>query len=157
MRGKIKTRKIDLLPDPRYNSVFVAKFINQVLRRGEKSKAQKIVYSAFDIIKEKTKKDPEGVFDEAVANAGPPLEVRPKRIGGANYQIPMEVSRGRKVTLAMRWIVEAARAKSGQSMDKALASEILDAYKKTGSVIKKREDLIRMAEANRAFAHYARM
>src|SRR4030042_2692306 len=108
MRGKIKTKNQDLLPDPKYNSVFVTKFINQVLRCGKKSKAQKIVYSAFEIIKEKTKKDPESIFDEAISNAGPPFEVRPKRIGGANYQIPMEVPRGRKVTLAMRWITEAA-------------------------------------------------
>lgn len=157
MRGKIKTRKQDLLPDPKYNSVFVAKFINQVLRRGKKSTAQKIVYSAFDIISQKTKKDPETVFDQAITNAGPPLEVRPKRIGGANYQIPMEVPKARKVTLAMRWLVAAANSRSGMSMDKALAEEIIDAYNKTGAVIKKREDLIRMAEANRAFAHYARM
>ena len=157
MRGKIKIKKQDLLPDPKYNSVFVTKFINQVLRCGKKSKAQKIVYSAFEIVKEKTKKDPESIFDEAISNAGPPLEVRPKRIGGANYQIPMEVPRGRKVTLAMRWIVGSAKNRKGQSMDKALAAEIIDAYHKTGSVIKKREDLIRMAEANRAFAHYARM
>jgi small subunit ribosomal protein S7 len=157
MRSKVKLRKKDLLPDPKYNSVFIAKFINRVLRRGKKSVAQRIVYSAFDIIAEKTKKDPETIFDEAIRNAGPPLEVRPKRIGGANYQIPMEVPRDRKVALAMRWLIEAAKKRSGLPMDKALALEILDAYNKTGIVIKKREDLIKMAEANRAFAHYARM
>jgi small subunit ribosomal protein S7 len=157
MRSKVKIRKKDLLPDPKYNSVFVAKFINRVLKQGKKATAQKLVYSAFDIIFQKTKKSPEEVFDEAIRNAGPPLEVRPKRIGGANYQIPMEVPRDRKVALAMRWLVEAARKRSGQSMDKALAAEIIDAYERTGSVIKKREDLIKMAEANRAFAHYARM
>ena len=157
MRGKVKKRKQDLLPDPKYNSVFVAKFINRVLERGKKATAQRIVYSAFDTIFQKTKRNPEEVFDEAIRNAGPPLEVRPKRIGGANYQIPMEVPRDRKVALAMRWLVGAARSRAGQPMGKALASEILDAYNKTGAVIKKREDLIRMAEANRAFAHYARM
>lgn len=157
MRGKVKLSRPDIAPDPKYNSVFIAKFINRVLDRGKKTVAEKIVYDAFEQVAKKTKKDAQNVFDEAIQNAGPPLEVRPKRIGGANYQIPMEVSRDRKVALAMRWIIEAARARKGMKMSDALAAEIIDVYNKTGSVIKKREDLIKMAEANRAFAHFARM
>lgn len=127
------------------------------MRRGKKSKASKIVYQAFDIIYSKTKKEPLEIFEKALENAGPPLEVRPRRVGGANYQVPMEVKKDRRVTLAMRWIINAARDRQGKPMAQLLAEELIDAANKTGTAVKKRDDMVRMAEANRAFAHFARM
>jgi small subunit ribosomal protein S7 len=153
-RRKKKTKKI-ISPDPVYNNVTVAKFINQVMRRGKKTIAKKIVYKSFDIIKEKTKKDPLEVFEEALKNAAPLLEVKPKRIGGATYQVPREVKRERRVTLAMRWIIQAARFKKGKSLREKLAEELIGAANNTGWAVKKKEDTHRMAEANRAFAHFA--
>jgi small subunit ribosomal protein S7 len=152
-KKKIVKRKI--LPDPLYNNVKVAKFINHVMREGKKTIARKIVYGAFDIIKEKTKKEPLEVFEQALKNAAPLLEVRPRRIGGATYQIPIEVKGDRRITLAMRWIIEAARSKKGKSMKEKLAEELIAASQNTGAAVKKKEDTHKMAEANRAFAHFA--
>jgi len=151
----MKKIKLEVSPDPVYKNIQVSKFINQVMRRGKKTIARKIVYDAFDIIKEKTKKDPLEIFDQALKNAAPLLEVRPKRIGGATYQVPMEVRGDRKITLATRWIVGAAKSKKGKPMEERLAEEIMSAANNTGAAVKKKQDTHRMAEANRAFAHFA--
>ncbi len=153
-RKKIKKREIK--PDLIYNDVVVAKLINYVMRKGKKTIARKIVYGAFDIIKEKTKKDPLEVFKTAIKNASPLMEVRPKRIGGATYQIPMEVRGDRRLALALRWIIKAAKQKKGKPMKEKLAEELLAAADNTGWAVKKKEDTHKMAEANRAFAHFAR-
>jgi len=141
-------------PDFKYNSVLVSKFVNKINYRGQKSIAEKIVYGAFDIIKEKIKEDPLSVFTKAIENVRPLLEVKARRVGGANYQVPVEVPQTRGITLAMRWIIDAARARTGAPMKNRLAEEIISAYKKEGPAVKKREDTHKMAEANRAFAHY---
>jgi len=154
MSRKKKTRH-QIPPDPVYNNVTVARFINQVMRRGKKTIARKIVYKSLDIIKEKTKKDPLEVFEQALKNAAPLLEVKPKRIGGATYQVPREVKRERRLTLAMRWIIQAAKLKKGKSMKEKLAEELIGAANNQGWAVKKKEDTHRMAEANRAFAHFA--
>lgn len=151
-----KVEKRTIAPDSVYNNVTVAKFINQVMRKGKKTIARKIVYRAFDIIKEKTKKEPLEVFEQALNNAGPLLEVKPRRIGGATYQVPIEVRGDRKITLAMRWILQGARSRKGKPMREKLAQELLDAAKNEGWAVKKKNDTHRMAEANRAFAHFAR-
>ncbi|PIR72235.1 MAG: 30S ribosomal protein S7 [Candidatus Nealsonbacteria bacterium CG10_big_fil_rev_8_21_14_0_10_36_24] len=150
-----KIKKHLIAPDPVYNNVTVAKFINQVMRRGKKTIARKIVYGAFALIKEKTKKPPLEIFEIALKNASPLLEVKSKRIGGATYQVPMEVKGERKMTLAMRWLIFGAKAKKGKPMKEKLAQELMDAVNNTGWAIKKRTDTHRMAEANRAFAHFA--
>lgn len=144
-----------LQPDTVYNNVMVAKLINQVMRRGKKTIARKIVYGAFDIIKEKTKKEPLEIFEKAIKNASPLLEVKPKRVGGATYQVPREVKGERMVTLAMRWLIQAAKSKKGKPMKEKLAEELILASNSQGSAVKKKEDTHRMAEANRAFAHFA--
>jgi len=154
MRGKKKAKRI-ILPDPVYNNVQVSKFINQVMRRGKKELARKIVYRAFDVIKEKTQKDPLEIFNLALENASPLLEVKPKRIGGATYQVPREVKKERRLTLAMRWIAQAAKSRRGKPMRIKLAEELIEASANRGAAIKKKEDTHRMAEANRAFAHFA--
>ncbi len=142
-------------PDCKYGSILVARFINKINYRGKKSLAERIVYKAFDYIKEKTGEDPVKVFTQAVENARPLLEVKPRRVGGATYQVPVEVPTMRGTTLAMRWIIEVARANRGsREFYVSLGEEVIQAYKKEGAVIKKREDLHKMAEANRAFAHY---
>ncbi len=146
-------RKIQ--PDSVYNKETVARFINQVMRRGKKTIARKIVYGAFDILKKKTTQSPLEVFEKAIENAGPLLEVRPKRIGGATYQVPREVPEERRQTLAMRWIILAAKSKKGKSMKEKLAQELIDAANNQGLAVKKKEDTHKMAEANRAFAHFA--
>ena len=151
-RRRAEVRQVP--PDPLYNDVLVAKLINKVMWDGKKSIAQKIVYDAFDIIKDKMKKDPLEVFKQAVENVKPVLEVRPRRVGGATYQVPIEVQEPRRTSLALRWIVAAARARQGKPMKVKLAEEIMNAYNNTGTAIKKKEDVHRMAEANRAFAHY---
>jgi len=143
-------------PDSRYHSIVIAKLINYVMLKGKKNSARKIVYGAFDDIKEATKTDPLEVFDNAVKNVGPYVEIKSKRIGGANYQVPVEVSKDRRLTLALRWIIDAARSQKGKPMRKKLFEEIISASKKEGLAYKKREDTHRMAEANKAFAHYAR-
>lgn len=148
-------KKHPIEPDPVYNSQIVAKFINQVMRRGKKIAARKVVYLAFDIIKEKTKKDPIEVFEQALKNTSPLLEVKSKRVGGATYQVPVEVKGERKLALAFRWIIRAARSKKGKPMAEKLAAELQDAANNTGVAIKKKTDTHKMAEANRAFAHFA--
>ena len=151
-RGLVTKRVIS--PDPRYQNVTVAKVINRVMTRGKKSLAQAIVYGALDIIGERTKKDPVDTLEQAIINATPLLEVKPRRVGGATYQVPIEVRTGRGLSLAMRWLVRSARAREGKSMAEKQAAEVMDAAQKQGATIKKREDTHRMAEANRAFVHY---
>ncbi|HHH41382.1 MAG TPA: 30S ribosomal protein S7 [Chloroflexi bacterium] len=154
MPRRYRPPKRQVEPDIRYNSVWVAKFINRVMRDGKKSIATRIVYDAFDIIQERTKRDPLEVFEQAMKNTMPVLEVKPRRVGGSTYQVPVEVPPHRQVSLAMRWLVQAARARSGKSMAEKLANELMDAARGHGAAVKKREDTHRMAEANRAFAHY---
>ena len=149
-----KRHKVDA--DVRYNNVKIAKFINYVMERGKKTVAQGIVYDAFDVIHEKMKTEPRQVFDAALKNVSPTLEIKGRRIGGANYQVPVEVFEPRRTTLGMKWLVSAARARKGRPMYQRLAEEVIDAYNKQGTAFKKREDTHRMAEANKAFAHFAR-
>lgn len=151
-RGHVERR--EALPDPIYNSKVFTKLVNKVMWDGKKSLAEKICYRAFDIIREKTKKDPLDVFEEALKNVMPILEVRARRVGGANYQVPVEVRPERRLTLGIRWLVNYARERSGKSMEEKLAAEIMDAANGIGAAVKKREDTHKMAEANKAFAHY---
>lgn len=153
-RGKIARRNIP--PDPRFQSITVQQFINKVMWNGKKSTAEKIVYDALDMASERLKRPAMEVFDQALRNASPSIEVKPRRVGGATYQVPVEVKSDRRTTLAMRWILTAARNRSGRPMHERLAMELMDAYNNTGSTIKRREDVHRMAESNRAFAHYGR-
>ena len=155
MRGK-QAPKRKIKPDFKYNSLVVAKFINYIMRRGKKTAAQKVVYGCFDIISEKTKKDPQEIFDNAMKNIMPSLEVIGKRIGGANYQIPVPVRGDRRYTLGMRWLIAAAKSRKGKPMSERLASEIMEAANGEGAAVKKRNDVHKMAESNRAFAHFAR-
>jgi len=141
-------------PDPRYNSVFVAKFVNSLMWEGKKTAAQRIFYGAMDTIEKKTKEDGYAVFQKAMNNVKPVLEVRPRRVGGSTYQIPMEVRPRRRDALAIKWMITAARARNEYTMPERLAGELVDASKNQGAAIKKKEDTHRMAEANRAFAHY---
>ncbi len=150
------TRKIDrLIPDQQYQSLKVEKLINYIMERGKKNVARSLVYRAFDIIKEKTKEEPLEVFELALRNVSPQVEVRSRRVGGANYQVPHEVRPERKQALAFRWIIEMAKGKKGRGMAEKLADEIMAAAKNEGEAVKKRENVHRMAEANRAFAHFA--
>jgi small subunit ribosomal protein S7 len=142
--------------DYKFNSVRIAKFINYVMERGKKTVASKVVYGAFDQIEKDMKTDPKVVFEQAIRNVSPILEVKGRRIGGANYQVPMEVQEPRKTALGMKWVIDAARNKKGKPMAFKLATELMEAYNKQGAAIKKREDVHRMAEANKAFAHFAR-
>ena len=157
MRRKKKVKRT-INPDPKYNNTLVAKFINHLMKGGKKSVAQKVLYNAFDII-EKSKavkdKEPLEVFDQAIKNASPLVEVKSRRIGGARYQVPREVRGERRVTLAMRWLLQAARAKKGKAMAQRLAEELIDASQNTGTAVKKKEDTHRIADANKAFAHFA--
>lgn len=155
MRRKVKNRNI-VEAEQAYNSVKLAKFINYIMLDGKKTTAQKVVYGAFEVIKEKTKNpNPLEVFDLAIKNAGPLTEVRSRRIGGANYQVPREVRPERRLALAMRWITDAARSKKGTPMHIRLADELIAASKNEGASVKKREDTHKMAESNKAFAHFA--
>ena len=151
-RGQIANR--DVLPDPLYNSKLVTRLINNVMYDGKKGVAQKIVYDAFEIIKEKTAKEPVEVFEAAMENVMPVLEVKARRVGGATYQVPMEVRPERRQTLGLRWITSYSRLRSERTMKERLANEIMDAVNETGAAFKKREDTHRMAEANKAFAHF---
>jgi len=151
-RGKIAKR--DVLPDPLYNSKMVTRLINSIMYDGKKGVAQKIVYGAFDIVNEKTGKDPLEAFEQALENIMPMLEVKARRVGGATYQVPMEVRPARRQTLGLRWITLYARKRSEKTMKERLAAEIMDACNNTGASVKKREDTHKMAEANKAFAHY---
>jgi len=144
----------DILPDIRYNSIHVQTMVQHVLKRGKKSTALRLVYGAMDIVQEKTQKSAIEVFDAALKNVGPSMEVKPRRVGGATYQVPMEVSSDRRMTLAIRWVLSAARDRSGQSFSEKLAAELIDAANETGTAIRKRDETHKMAEANRAFSHY---
>ena len=146
--------KRDILPDPIYNSKLVAKFINKLMYEGKRSVAQSTLYDAFEIMREKTGRDPLEVFEEAIRNAGPVLEVKPRRVGGATYQVPIEVNNHRKSILAIRWIVGFARKRSEKRMSERLAAELMDVANNVGSTAKKKEDTHKMAESNKAFAHY---
>ena len=151
-RGQISKR--DVLPDPLYNSKLVTKLVNNIMYDGKKGVAQKIVYEAFDIVKEKTGDDPLEVFQKALENIMPQLEVKARRVGGSTYQVPMEVRPERRQTLGLRWLVNYSRARSEKTMSARLAGELLDAINNLGSAVKKKEDTHKMAEANKAFAHY---
>ena len=151
-RGNVPKREV--LPDPLYNSVLVTKLVNSIMLDGKKGVAQKVVYSAFDIIKEKTDKDPLEVFTAALENIMPSLEVKARRVGGATYQVPIEVRPERRQTVGLRWLTTYARNRSEKTMKERLAGEIMDAANTLGSAVKKREDTHKMAESNKAFAHY---
>jgi small subunit ribosomal protein S7 len=146
--------KRQILPDPKYNSKILSRFINKVMLDGKKSTAEQVTYGALDIIAGKTGRDPYEVFQQALSNAMPLVEVRPRRVGGATYQVPMEVRPDRRQAMAMRWLIAYARARGGRSFEEKLAGELMDASNNTGATIKKREDTHKMAEANKAFAHY---
>ena len=151
-RGNIPKREV--LPDPMYRSVLVTKLINSVMLDGKKGVAQKVVYGAFDIVKEKTDKDPVEVFTAALENIMPSLEVKARRVGGATYQVPVEVRPERRQTLGLRWLTTYARARSERTMKERLAGELMDAANNTGAAVKRREDMHKNAEANKAFAHF---
>jgi len=146
--------KRQILPDPKFNSKVLARFINKVMLCGKKSTAERITYDALELIQEKMGKDPMDVFSQALSNAMPLVEVRPRRVGGATYQVPMEVRPDRRQAMAMRWLITFARKRPGRSMEEKLAGELMDASNNLGASIKKREDTHKMAEANKAFAHY---
>jgi small subunit ribosomal protein S7 len=151
-KGAVPKRQI--LPDPRYNSKVLARFINKVMLAGKKSIAERITYDALGIVQEKMGRDPMDIFSQALGNAMPLVEVRPRRVGGATYQVPMEVRPDRRQAMAMRWLIQFARKRPGHSMEEKLANELMDAANNVGATIKKREDTHKMAEANKAFAHY---
>ncbi|MFA5946480.1 MAG: 30S ribosomal protein S7 [Patescibacteria group bacterium] len=155
MRGKAAVKRV-LIPDFKYGNVLVAKLINYVMKDGKKSTAERVVYDCFAIVAEETKEDPMVVFDNALKNITPTVEVKSKRVGGANYQVPMPVRGDRRYALAYRWLLDAARGKKGKPMAEKLAEEIMLAAKNEGDSVKKRADVQRMADANRAFAHFAR-
>jgi len=154
MPRKREVRKREILPDPKYHDLLTAKFINGIMRRGKKSTGEGIFYGALDIIKDKTHSDPLKIFSQAMNNVKPLIEVRPRRVGGATYQVPVEVSPERKVALAIRWIIGFAKQRSEKTMEEKLSAELIDAANNRGAAIKKREDTHKMAEANKAFAHY---
>lgn len=156
MRGRKHLKRKEVAPDKKYQSVIVSKFINKIMLRGQKATAENIVYQALDILSDKTKKQQLEAFEQIINNVRPLLEVRSRRIGGATYQVPMEVSLNRGQALAMRWIINAARNRQGKPMKDLLAEEMISAYNKTGSAMTKRENTHKMAEANKAFAHFAR-
>ncbi len=153
-----RKKKMDrgIKPDFKYNSALVSRFVNYIMDEGKKSVATRIVYKSFDIVKEKTKQDPMEVFDNAVNKVSPILEVKSKRVGGANYQVPIEVRGDRRIQLAFRWIISATKSRKGKPMAEKLADEFIEINKGVGTAMKKREDVQKMAEANRAFAHFAR-
>jgi len=155
-RDPRKIEKREIIPDQRHNSILITKFVQKMMLNGKKQLAFNLLYKAFDILEEKTKKNPLEVFEQAIKNVSPVLEVKTRRVGGANYQVPIEVKSKRKLTLAIKWILDSSRSRSGMSFDKALAQELLDAYNSTGTAFKKKEDTHKMAEANRAFAHLVR-
>ncbi len=154
MPRKGPASKRQVLPDPRFASRTLARFINKIMLRGKKSTAERITYGAFEILKGKTQKDPMDVFTQALNNVMPLVEVRPRRVGGATYQVPMEVRPDRRQAMGMRWLISFARNRPGRTMEERLAAELLDAANNQGAAVKKREDTHRMAEANKAFAHY---
>mgnify|MGYP000911646349 CR=1 FL=1 len=154
MSRRRRPEKRVILPDPKFGDQVLSKFMNLVMLQGKKSVAESIVYSALEVIETKSRREPLGVFHDALANVRPGIEVRSRRVGGATYQVPVEVRAPRRQTLAMRWVIEAARARSEKSMAFRLAHELLEASENRGAAVRKREDTHRMAEANKAFAHY---
>jgi len=154
MSRRRQAAKRSITPDPKYRSETVAKFINVVMKSGKKSIAERIVYGAFDVLAERGKQEPINLFTQALDNVRPMVEVKSRRVGGATYQVPVEVRPARQTALAMRWITDAARSRSGKSMGARLADELMDAAEKRGNAVKKREDVHRMAEANKAFSHF---
>ena len=156
MSRRHRADKREITPDPKFHNDVVTKFMNSVMHHGKKSVAEQIVYGAFEIIETKTKQDPLGVFRSALDNVMPQIEVRSRRVGGATYQVPVEVKSDRRQSLAMRWLLISARSRSGKPMFERLAAELMDAFNNTGSTIKRKEDVQRMAEANRAFSHYGK-
>src|SRR5574341_536651 len=154
MYRRYKPEKYDIVPDVRFNSVNVQWFINRVMRNGKKSVAASEVYDAMDLIQERSKRNPLEVFEQAFKNVSPVMEVKPRRVGGATYQVPMEVPAHRRFALASRWIIQATKDRSGKTFAEKLAGELLDAANNTGAAIRKREETHKMAEANRAFSHY---
>ena len=153
MRRRIAEQRV-IPPDPQYDDVDLARFINRVMQRGKKTTAQRIIYNAFDIIREQSSREPLEVFQQAVRNATPQVEVKPKRVGGATYQVPTELRRERSEALGMRWLIRGARARKGMPMRRGLALELVEASRGEGSAVRRKEELHRMAEANRAFVHY---
>jgi len=151
---RAKPEKREILPDIRYSSIHVQTMVQHVLKRGKKSVAVGLIYGAMDLIKERTEKNPLDVFEGALKNVSPVMEVRPRRVGGATYQVPMEVSTARRTTLAIRWLLSAAHDRAGKSFPEKLAGELIDAFNETGAAIRKRDETHKMAEANRAFSHY---
>ena len=154
MSRRHRADKRDILPDPKFGNVVVTKFMNSVMHAGKKSVAENIVYGAFDIIEGKTRQSPVAVFEQALGNVMPSIEVRSRRVGGATYQVPVEVRTSRRQALGIRWIISAARERNEKTMTERLSGELLDASNNRGNAVKKREDTHRMAEANRAFSHY---
>ncbi len=152
-RRRVVVRR-EILPDPKYKNILVAKFINCIMRRGKKSVAERILYRALEIIKERTNEDPLKVFEKSINNVKPILEVRSRRVGGATYQVPTEVRPERRTALAIRWLITYAKERAEKSMEEKLAAELIDAANNRGAAIKKKEDVHKMAEANKAFAHY---
>ncbi len=153
-RAKVQRRVIT--PDSKYNSELVTRFINKIMQRGKKGLAERILYGAFETIQARTGRSPLEVFEQAIYNVTPVVEVKPRRVGGATYQVPVQIEGDRRRSLAIRWLLTAARNRPGKTMEEKLANELLDAFNGTGATIKRREDTHRMAEANRAFSHYAR-
>jgi small subunit ribosomal protein S7 len=151
---RIKPEKREVAPDVRYNSLTVTFMINRIMKSGKRSGTATMIYDALEIVKQRTNRDPIEVMEQALKNVGPIMEVRPRRVGGATYQVPMEVPTSRRMTLAMRWIIDASRARTGKSFAEKLSSELLDAANNQGSAVRKREETHKMAEANRAFSHY---
>ena len=151
-RREAQKRKVSL--DPKYNDILVGRFINSLLKAGKKSLAERIFYTALTAVEEKIKEDPVMVFRKAINNASPMLEVRSRRVGGATYQVPVEVNESRRIAISIRWMIQNARSRAGKTMSEKLTGEIVDAYNNAGGAIKKREEVHRMAEANKAFAHY---
>lgn len=154
MPRRYRPERREIEPDLRYGSDLVTYFVNIVMHKGKKSTAVALVYDAFDLIAERTKRDALDVFEQAIRNASPMIEVKPRRVGGATYQVPVEVAPHRRRSLAVRWLLDSARSRPGKSFSEKLASELMDAAQNTGNAIRRREDTHRMAEANRAFAHY---
>jgi small subunit ribosomal protein S7 len=154
MSRRAKPDKREILPDARFDNLYIQLFIHRIMRRGKKSVAQRMMYGALNLVQERTGKSPVEVLDQALRNVGPAMEVRPRRVGGATYQVPMEVPAARRTTLAMRWIIDSAKARTGKSFAEKMAAEILDASNNQGAAVRKREETHKMAEANRAFSHY---
>jgi small subunit ribosomal protein S7 len=154
MPRRAKVQRREILPDPKYGSELVTRFVNKVMERGKKGTAERIVYDAFEIVEARMGRSALEIFQGALQNATPIIEVKPRRVGGATYQVPVQIEGSRRLSLAIRWMLASARARNGRTMSEKLAAELMDAFNNTGATIKRREDTHRMAEANKAFAHY---